>query len=53
MIIDPWGVVLAGAPDAVTQITADLDLSRLAEIRRQLPALANRRPQAYAWPPDG
>ncbi len=53
VIIDPWGVVLAGAPDAVTQITADLDLSRLAEIRRQLPAFANRRPQAYAWPPDG
>ncbi len=50
VIIDPWGVVLAGAPDAVTQITADLDLSALAEIRRQLPALANRRPQAYRWP---
>jgi len=53
VIVDPWGVVLAGAPDAVTHITADLDLSRLAEIRRALPALANRRPRAYAWPPDG
>jgi len=53
VIVDPWGIVLAGAPDAVTHITADLDLSRLAEIRRALPALANRRPRAYAWPPDG
>jgi predicted amidohydrolase len=52
MIIDPWGVILAQAPDRVTQITADLDLDRLAEIRSELPSLANRRPGAYAWP-DG
>jgi predicted amidohydrolase len=50
MIVDPWGVVLAQAPDSVTRITADLDLARLAEVRRELPSLANRRPQAYAWP---
>jgi predicted amidohydrolase len=52
-IIDPWGIVLATAPDSVTQITADLDLTRLAEIRDQVPSLANRRPQAYSWPADG
>ncbi|MGH2949077.1 MAG: carbon-nitrogen hydrolase family protein [Solirubrobacteraceae bacterium] len=49
MIVDPWGVVLAQAPDTETFITADLDLDRQAEIRRTLPSLANRRPQAYAW----
>jgi deaminated glutathione amidase len=52
MIVDPWGVVLATAPDAETFITADLDLERQAEIRRSLPSLANRRPQAYDWPAE-
>ena len=52
MIVDPWGVVLATAPDAETFITAELDLSRQAEIRRTLPSLANRRPQAYDWPTE-
>ena len=50
MIIDPWGVVLAQATDNVGVIVADLDLDRLAAIRSSLPALANRRPGAYAWP---
>ena len=52
MIVDPWGVVLAQAPDAETFVLADLDLDRQAEIRRTLPSLANRRPQAYAWPQE-
>jgi deaminated glutathione amidase len=52
MIVDPWGVVLATAPDGETFITAELDLERQAEIRRTLPSLANRRPQAYAWPQE-
>ena len=29
MIVDPWGVVLAQAPDAETVVVADLDLDRL------------------------
>jgi predicted amidohydrolase len=52
MIVDPWGVVLATAPDAETFIAAELDLERQAEIRRTLPSLANRRPRAYAWPQE-
>jgi predicted amidohydrolase len=52
MIVDPWGVVLAQAPDAETFITAELDLERQAEIRRTLPSLANRRPEAYRWPAE-
>jgi len=52
MIVDPWGVVLATAPDTETFITADLDLERQAEIRRTLPSLANRRPEAYRWPAE-
>jgi deaminated glutathione amidase len=48
MIVDPWGVVLAQAPDTETFVVAALDLDRQAEIRRTLPSLANRRPAAYA-----
>jgi deaminated glutathione amidase len=52
MIVDPWGIVLAQAPDAETFAIADLDLDRQAEIRRSLPSLANRRPSAYRWPSE-
>jgi deaminated glutathione amidase len=47
LIVDPWGVVLARAPDSVGHIVAELDLERQREIRAQLPALANRRPDVY------
>jgi predicted amidohydrolase len=49
-IVDPWGVVLATAPDEECFVAADLDLPGQERIRESLPALANRRPQAYAWP---
>jgi deaminated glutathione amidase len=52
MIVDPWGVVLATASDTETFVVADLDLERQAEIRRTLPSLANRRPEAYRWPAE-
>jgi predicted amidohydrolase len=52
MIVDPWGVVLATAPDIETFVVAELDLDRQAEIRRTLPSLANRRPEAYRWPTE-
>jgi predicted amidohydrolase len=50
MIVDPWGVVLATAPDAETVVVADLDLAQLEGIRAKLPSLANRRPEAYRRP---
>ncbi len=46
-IVDPWGVVLAQAPDEDCVIAAELDRARLQEIRRTLPSLANRRPASY------
>jgi deaminated glutathione amidase len=49
-IVDPWGVVLAQAPDEECFIAADLDLASQERIRRSLPSLANRRPEAYRWP---
>jgi predicted amidohydrolase len=48
MVIDPWGRVIAQAPDEVAIIHAELDLARVAAIRRQIPVLANRRPEAVA-----
>ena len=48
MIIDPWGTVLAQAPDGDGVIVADLDMAALADIRERLPALRHRRPDAYA-----
>jgi predicted amidohydrolase len=52
MIVDPWGVVLAQAPDSEGHIVADLDLDRQREIRASLPSLANRQPRAYRWPAE-
>ena len=43
MIIDPWGTVVAQAPDTVGIVTAEIDLDRLDQIRTELPSLANRR----------
>ncbi len=50
LIADPWGTVVAQAPDEQTVIAAELDRTRLREIRTKLPSLANRRPGAYRWP---
>ena len=50
MIVDPWGLVLALAADRPGHVVADLDLQAQARIRRELPALANRRTSAYSWP---
>jgi predicted amidohydrolase len=49
MIVDPWGLILAQAPDREGHVLAELDLERQLEIRAQLPSLANRRPAAYRW----
>jgi predicted amidohydrolase len=43
LLVDPWGTVLAQAPDEETVVVAELDRARLREIRAALPSLANRR----------
>jgi len=50
LIADPWGVVVAQAPDEETVITAELDRAHLQNIRARLPSLAKRQPNAYRWP---
>jgi deaminated glutathione amidase len=53
MIVDPWGVVLATAPDGEGFAAAELDQAEQDRIRASLPSLANRRPAAYRWPQQG
>lgn len=48
MIVDPWGLVLACAPDREAVIIADLDIAAQDDVRRRLPSLQGRRPSAYA-----
>ncbi|HEX7292852.1 MAG TPA: carbon-nitrogen hydrolase family protein, partial [Conexibacter sp.] len=42
-VVDPWGTVLATAPDAEGYALAELDLARQDAIRAGLPALRHRR----------
>lgn len=52
MIVDPWGEVLARAPDEECFIAAKLDFARQDEVRDKLPSLANRVTAAYRWPTE-
>jgi predicted amidohydrolase len=49
LIVDPWGLVLATAPDEETAIVAELDFDNQRGIRERLPVLAHRRADAYDW----
>jgi predicted amidohydrolase len=50
-IFDHWGrqLALATEPEECF-VAAELDLPAQERARESLPSLANRRPQAYAWP---
>ena len=43
MIIDPWGKIIARAPDRECFITAEIDLDYLEKVRKELPCLAHQR----------
>lgn len=43
LIVDPWGLVLARAPDRPCVLVADCDLAAQDRLRAALPALAHRR----------
>lgn len=49
-IVDPWGIVLAQAPDEETVIAAELDRERLESLRARFPSLQSRRPETYRRP---
>ncbi len=48
MVVDPWGTVLARAPERECVIVADIDYDSQDKVRQQLPALSHRRPDIYA-----
>ena len=43
LIVDPWGDVLLDMGEQAGLALADIDLSRIEEVRGRVPALANRR----------
>lgn len=48
MIVDPWGTVLAMAPDRPgTLAIATIDLAAIEQARSQVPSIANRRDDLY------
>lgn len=49
MIIDPWGTVVARAPERVTAVLWDIDLGHLQEVRQNLPCLEHRVPDLYGF----
>lgn len=52
MVVDPWGLVIAQAPDRPATLHATIEMDDVARVRRQIPSLANRQPQHYRWPDD-
>jgi nitrilase len=43
VLIDPWGVVVAERDEGPGLIVGDIDPARIAQVRRELPALTHRR----------
>ena len=43
MVVAPWGEVVAERAEGAGVVLAELDLERIASVRRQLPALEHRR----------
>ena len=43
MIVDPWGTVVARAGDGEQVVIAELDLERVARVRREMPCLEHAR----------
>lgn len=46
-IVDPWGAVLAQAPERECVIYADFDAGYLKEVRRRIPVLEHERPELF------
>jgi deaminated glutathione amidase len=43
LIVDPWGTVIARAGDGEQVVTAEIDLERVARVRREMPCLQHAR----------
>lgn len=47
MIVDPWGTVVATAPDTEGVVTAEIDLAFAEEVKQRYPLMDQRRPDMY------
>ncbi len=47
-VIDPWGNIIALAPDCETVIVADIDFKFLAKVRKELPVLKHYRKDLFS-----
>lgn len=52
LVADPWGTVLATAPDRETILRATIDRDSLQKVRRQVPSVENRQADLYRWPDE-
>ncbi|MFS0645104.1 carbon-nitrogen hydrolase family protein [Siminovitchia sp. 179-K 8D1 HS] len=48
MIIDPWGTVLARAPERETIVIQDIDLDYIDQVRSKIPCFKHRKPETYS-----
>lgn len=47
MIIDPWGTVIARAPEKEGYVIADIDLNEVERVRKNVPCISHRKPELY------
>ena len=48
LVVDPWGELLLDMGDRSGVSFAEVDLSRITEVRSRVPAISHRRPVAEA-----
>eukprot|EP00906_Rhabdomonas_costata_P019867 RCo028904 len=48
LVVDPWGTVLAEAGEGEETVFADIDFTKVAEFRRQLPVTSGRRHDLFS-----
>ena len=49
MVVNPWGLVVAQAPDGVANVLADIDLHTLRQTRTRFPALDHIRDDLFKF----
>ncbi|GAB4577550.1 MAG: carbon-nitrogen family hydrolase [Anaerolineales bacterium] len=47
-VIDPWGETLIEGKDQEDLLTVQIDLAKVAEVRRRIPIFEDRRPELYS-----
>ncbi|WP_019913784.1 carbon-nitrogen family hydrolase [Paenibacillus sp. HW567] len=47
MIIDPWGEIVCEASEGEEMVSGVIHLSKVREVRQQIPIFADRRPELY------